>query len=492
MLNVTEKEKKQVLYFVFALVVALNIWLAFWHVFFRDETQAWLIARDTSLRADSLFEVTSYEGHPFFWFVLLMPFAKAGFSSVTLKVMSWLFCTMALYVFMFKVETSFYIKIIAAISPMFVCFNVVPARSYSVAVFFVTILMALINNKKNRPILYGIILALLLQTLLIYGGFVFACCLVWLFEVLEDVKNKRIDLRSFLFNLFGLSIVFISALFLLWEFRFTSEIVGNENIQSMSFYLKNVVYQLVYGNKLLFGDYFILACCCIGVALFILRKNTAAVKAFVILICGIGFQVYIYAFVYYNDHHRVISWLFILLYVMNVLYLEYNDKNNMFCRIIIGLIVFLLALNTSYSCDVILNELNPNLVFSQSRQLAIAINNLPENAAVFISSTDADTSVVAQVDRKHSVYSPFTRNLASYRNRDPKYIEKMDYQTFIRTACEMFPDYDEIYVIVQPDDVTIYNLMDVIDQGYETIEVVYRPDIDSYAVENFYLVRIKL
>ena len=46
------------------------------HEPFRDEAQQWLLARDLSVPA--LIRQMSYEGHPCLWYLILMPFAKAG------------------------------------------------------------------------------------------------------------------------------------------------------------------------------------------------------------------------------------------------------------------------------------------------------------------------------------------------------------------------------------------------------------------------------
>ncbi|MDQ1521816.1 MAG: hypothetical protein QOI55_2889 [Actinomycetota bacterium] len=59
---------------VFAAVVGVAMWR---HELWRDELQAWLLARDsTSVR--NLLHNIRYEGHPALWYLLLLPLSKLG------------------------------------------------------------------------------------------------------------------------------------------------------------------------------------------------------------------------------------------------------------------------------------------------------------------------------------------------------------------------------------------------------------------------------
>ena len=66
--------------------VMISFLLIPYHEIWRDEAQAWLIARDTPLK--DLFSVLKHEGHPAGWFLLLMPFAKAGLPATCMSYIS--------------------------------------------------------------------------------------------------------------------------------------------------------------------------------------------------------------------------------------------------------------------------------------------------------------------------------------------------------------------------------------------------------------------
>ena len=61
---------------ILSAYVALNLFFITRHVNWRDEAQAWLLARDLS--PVQLFRQMSYEGYPCLWHLLLMPLAKLG------------------------------------------------------------------------------------------------------------------------------------------------------------------------------------------------------------------------------------------------------------------------------------------------------------------------------------------------------------------------------------------------------------------------------
>ncbi len=60
-----------------AAFIVLAVWGASHHAMWRDEMQAWLIARDSGTFADLIGNL-SYEGHPPLWYLMLMPLARFG------------------------------------------------------------------------------------------------------------------------------------------------------------------------------------------------------------------------------------------------------------------------------------------------------------------------------------------------------------------------------------------------------------------------------
>ncbi len=497
-----QKNKEKILVLVtFIVVVITNLFFLVGHEYWRDETQAWLIARDTILKADSLFTVTSYEGHPLLWFILLMPFAKVGAPLWTLKLISYAMMTTATALLLYKTRFPVYIKLLAAFSPMFIYSWVVPARSYALSALLMILLIVLYRARQECPLFYGIVLALLLQTLTIYAAFVFACSVVWLLETIYDIRYSKIQKEKILKNAIGLTIVLISALFLLWEFRYTGERIDSSVGGGIISFVVALLKQLYYGLELLFPSYaFVTMLIFIFIAICLLFSRTTAKISFVCIL-GIGWQLYIYAFVYNNNgNNRVISWLYIILFAINMAYCDdasdkLVDNEGIFLSskfLNIGLSILLL-MSFQYNSSFITAEIAEQ-PYSQSTLIADEINKLPNDAAIFISSSDFDSSVVAQVDKNHVVMSPFSRQMATFCDRNPEHSEGMEYEDFIRTACTMFPDKSEIYVIVDSgwDYCYINRLEDLYEDRPDNMVVHFMAEGGSISGEDYLLLKIIL
>ena len=500
---IISKKKVEIIYRIaFIVVGAFNFILLLNHEFWRDEAQAWLIARDTVLTPGSLFTVTSYEGHPFLWFLILMPFAKLGVPVFALKLISYAFVMAALWLFLYKTDFPWVLKCIGAFSPMFLYFLVVPARSYSLAAFLMIYIISIYKSRNERPLLYGISLSLLLQTLTIYGGFVFICALIWTIEIAIEIKSGQYKKNNLFQKVVSLVIVFFSGLFLLWEFRFVGRVIAEPRTSTWRGAVKEVVYQIVCGFKELFQTYHTLV-----MALFLLvftymfikdKCKGACLKAIIVFLVSIGWQIYIYAFVYNNTNHRLLSWLFIILFVVNMLLpMEENgnfdwkkgDFSIRQCAIFITAITIIFSLN--YMNEKFVDAIKPGLCFSHSDEIAREIEKLPENAIIFITSSDYDSGVVAQV-KKHAIYSPFTRTKASYADRNPDFSENMTYQDFVSTITDMFPEATEAYVIVGSEVCGVEDLDEIVEDNSDVLTKYYVPEEYPYYGETFYLLKINL
>ena len=72
-----DAKRRNILYACVLLVYVLfNLSFILCHESWRDEAQAWLLARELSI--PELFAQMSCEGHPCLWHLLLMPLAKLG------------------------------------------------------------------------------------------------------------------------------------------------------------------------------------------------------------------------------------------------------------------------------------------------------------------------------------------------------------------------------------------------------------------------------
>ncbi|MCH9277024.1 hypothetical protein JS533_012240 [Bifidobacterium amazonense] len=168
------------LYAVIQIVLAVN------HEPWRDESQAWLIARDAS-PWQILSEICRQEGHPALWFFVLMPFARLGVGYWSLEALSITITLVAAALLMFA-KTPAAWKLPLLFTPVFFYWPSVVSRSYCLIALFAAALALLYPSRSRHPWLYAVILALLFQTHALV--FAFAGMLA-LLQAIEWCRTRR-------------------------------------------------------------------------------------------------------------------------------------------------------------------------------------------------------------------------------------------------------------------------------------------------------------
>ncbi len=487
-LRLIQEKSHLFLTILFILVSIFNLILAINHEYWRDEAQAWLIARDCSLTPDSLFTVTSYEGHPLLWFLLLMPFAKFGFPFAGLKYISWGIMTVSLFIFFFNVKLPTLLKAVLALTPAYIYFFVVPARSYSLAGLLIICISATYNRHKDFPVLYSILLSMLLQTLVIMGGFVTALGMAWFIETLISIIKRDTDKIVIIKNIIGLSFLLISALFLLWEFRYTS--TTQSNIISLFDFIRKPLGEYKYSFEILFGKAFIPVFLLVHLSflgLFIINKQSRI--PLITIAVGIIWQAFIYAYIYPTGNNRLITWIYLFIFVLIVSYdsnFNYFSLKNIF--IITITIALLFSWNYQYS-DRLIKDLRKDMVYSYSKNVADAINSLPEDSIILSLSPDIDTSVIVQVDDRHSIYNIFNDKKSTYTDRNPKNSNKMTVSDLFKKIKSQFMDKEQVYAIVSTDKCEIKGMAEYVKESHSDISIVYESP-HSFIEEDYLLIAI--
>jgi hypothetical protein len=146
---------------------ALSIFGLLHHEPWRDEAQAWLIARDCPDLA-SLLRVAGYEGHPSLWPLLLRPLARAGLPFSSAALVHLLIALAAVFLFLRNAPLARHQK------ALFVCgyyvafeYNLI-VRNYALCFLTLFALASIYPARFRRPMAFAALLALLANTAL-YG-----------------------------------------------------------------------------------------------------------------------------------------------------------------------------------------------------------------------------------------------------------------------------------------------------------------------------------
>lgn len=153
---------------VTTVFIAVVIPVMLHHEMWRDEMQAWLLARDTSLVG--LFHALRYEAHPSLWYLLLR---VVGQLTGNPAAMQWLCVALgatSVYLFALLAPLPRVVRVLFAFSYFVAYGYTVVARSYSLEMLLVIALCAVTASARLRrsPVLRGVAL-LLLANVTIYG-----------------------------------------------------------------------------------------------------------------------------------------------------------------------------------------------------------------------------------------------------------------------------------------------------------------------------------
>ena len=160
------KDKKML---VFGIYLILILCMFCFHENWRDEVQAYLLCRHMNFL--ELLKNVHYEGHPFFYYIILYPFVKMGFGLKIVNIISLVLISLSAYLIIYKTKLKDIYKISIVFSYPFLYEYSIVGRSYALIVLLITLLAILWEHKKDNAILIGLLIGLLLNTHIFMGEF---------------------------------------------------------------------------------------------------------------------------------------------------------------------------------------------------------------------------------------------------------------------------------------------------------------------------------
>lgn len=175
-------KEKYISYTLWFLTVAL---VAYFktdiHEMWKDEWQAWFVARDLSL--PDLLKFLYYEGHPALWYLYLKPFtwfSNSGHEDLWLQAAHLLTVAAGLFILFVKFRMPWWMKIMIVLS-YFVFFEYgVVNRGYFWVIFLYFWIITQLKSDNHTTPLFGVAWLLLCQTE-VYGVFMAGALLFYIF-----------------------------------------------------------------------------------------------------------------------------------------------------------------------------------------------------------------------------------------------------------------------------------------------------------------------
>ncbi|MBQ4123041.1 hypothetical protein IJD44_04890 [bacterium] len=359
---------------IIALYFIVAIFTMFHHELWRDEAQVWCIVRDMDFT--QIFQTARVEGHPFLWYLILTPFAKLGADVLTMQIISLLLVFVAIIIFVFKAPCNNFLKTFVVFSSGLLYYMPIISRNYCLIPIFIFLAASLFQKRKENPILYSIIIVFLTNTHILTLGF----CLILSLIFAIDLTKEKLDKTK------------IVAIFLLLA-NFTFLFLCFYNMQNVNYATtmyaqspKDITTAIVFFAQIFFlfplsmlPDWF-------SVPLFYILtfltlgfyfKNDK--KIFLILLCALGFQWFIYYKIWYIG--IVYQKSFLLMLVILFCYWIYTEGNDKKSKLLTSLtMIFFILSFISAPFNIMLEK---DYQYSGSKQLADYIRKNHNNEKEF-------------------------------------------------------------------------------------------------------------
>ena len=197
-----KKDKHYALGLTF-LFLAVGAFTASHHEMWRDEIQAWLLARD-STSVFNLFAHLKYEGHPGLWHLCLMPLSRITDSPVIMQMLHLLITGVTVYLFVRYSPFNWFQKLLFCFGYLVLYEYAIVARNYALGLLLITVFCVLFKERYKRFIWVGCVLFLLAHTsvhaLIVAIAIGIALCCEYVFsgrflqslsQEIETIENKK-------------------------------------------------------------------------------------------------------------------------------------------------------------------------------------------------------------------------------------------------------------------------------------------------------------
>ena len=196
--------EKVIIVIAFVCYIAFNLLCVKVHEHWRDEGQAWMIAK--SLSVGELIKILPGEGHPILWYLVIMPFAKLGFPYRWFSLISCAIMALAAWILL-KSRLPLWTRVVLLFTPIFSYYNTAMARSYALIVLELVLVGAFYLKRKEKPVLWAGLIILLFQTHMYVAGLAVMLTLQMVYEcvaIADKRKQKTVGI-----GLIGLNLLFL-------------------------------------------------------------------------------------------------------------------------------------------------------------------------------------------------------------------------------------------------------------------------------------------
>lgn len=459
------------------------------HESWRDEAQAWLIARD--LNIIDIFGQMKYEGHPVIWYLILVPFAKLGLPYIFVKIVSWLICNIAVWLILKKAPFNIFIKILFIFSmPMIYLYPSI-SRSYCLIPLAITIVAIYFGQRHEKPIQYILSILFLANTHVIMYGMV--GILLLLFYIEELIQNRKTNSKeqkkkvyiSLIVIIVGLILTLIPILISMTTNTDVSLTSNTSIFEDTKLKMENAYEKIMTGC---FGENeLILKIVAIALIILLCYEIRYHFKNALVIICTEGLQFLIYTYVYMGSEQRVSTLILLMMFIFwiqndkkektvnmdknekelvnNQKYLKRQKRKEQLTNVAEYILVFVLIINIANGMDAVNKEIKTT--YSSSYETSEWIKNNLEDDSIFICTNMPLSSAIIPYIGKDVFWSPQTLDYFSFTTWDENYRTGYSLRDLQKRVKDNFETDQNLYLIYTYDfnEETMSSLEE---QGYIT------------------------
>jgi hypothetical protein len=357
-----------------------------------DEAQAWLIARGATIK-ELLTSITHYEGHPPFWFLILMPFAKLGVPfEIGLKAINFTFVTVAMGIFIFKAPFNRFIRCTIPFTYFFFYQYGVISRPYSLMMLGFVLSALLYKERNEKPYRFTAALSVICAAsafgMIIAAGI----SLVWLWEIFDktiSLDKIKIFIKSKMF--YAIVVLFIfNVLILVCIYPYSDAYGIAANQKNPYFAMLLYMFFIAPAEAIFFNGlsvlgnsagvnssqliYLFIIGYILNIALFVITKRFKKLALFIVPYCMFSFFA---GKVYFWHHHLGI----IAMFYMFLLWCCFDDKKLIYKSAekkyltYIGVVLVIIAIATSIYASVAASFNDIKLNYGIGREVAEFISD---------------------------------------------------------------------------------------------------------------------
>ncbi len=469
--HLTMKKVSKTNIFIILLWATIVCFTMFHHELWRDEAQAWCLVRD--LNIFDAFKMTRIEGHPFLWYLLLIPFAKLGFSVVSMQLISFIFATTAVCLLIFKSPFNTIEKILICFSAGMIYYMPVVARSYSLAPLLIFLIAYFYPQRKEKPLIYTTLILLLSHThnyLLGLSGILF------LMFTIETFMSKKVIYKVLSTTLLCNFILIFSIFYGVSSENYILEDMNYSKIpieQIVPFVGKVVTLDIFntinFHNS--FTDYIALVLFVVPLILmtyFFYKNNKKVLIIYLFSICFILFifsKVYLFGLLYQK--------IFLMYLILICCYWIQKNEHSKYLNIAKYGFIILFAISILTSPIIINKEFKYN--FSGSKQIAEYIkSNLPNEEVFAAYGNPYVYSAISAYLPTKKLYNPISESYISY----------FSYEKNISKKTAIFPEEVKYFIIQDKEfDVESIGFKTIFETNKENLSSVSEKEVFKLCIE---------